>query len=295
VADPLILKAVEFGKLSSKFRKKWADEQALWEAGWLAQRKYDGCFGMAVITDYEAQMLSRTGEDYTTSCAHILAELQEAAACWVNFGPFIVLGEVWHPDLSFPTISGQFRKRAPSKLWFMANDILPIRLESNLPYAQRLSNLQSLLPEVGSTDNCYVRTVQPIPFTTDRTIMQEALALQGLGGYDGAILRDCGAGYSPVLVKNGEIVKVKPTLSLDLLCVELKEAVGEKTGRPVYTVGVRYKGLTTWVGSGVPHEWAAAPSLGQIVEIECLGITEDGKLREPRFKGIRFDKKEPDA
>lgn len=29
--------------------------------------------------------------------------------------------------------------------------------------------------------------------------------------------------------------------------------------------------------------------------VESLGLTADGKLREPRFKGVRFDKHEPDA
>ena len=34
--------------------------------------------------------------------------------------------------------------------------------------------------------------------------------------------------------------------------------------------------------------------IGKIVEVECLGVTEDGSLREPRIKGVRHDKIKPD-
>jgi DNA ligase-1 len=47
-----------------------------------------------------------------------------------------------------------------------------------------------------------------------------------------------------------------------------------------------------WVGA--VHGTDASPC-GKIVEVECMGITPDGRLREPRFKGIRYDKAGTDA
>src|SRR5690606_17449379 len=95
--------------------------------------------------------------------------------------------------------------------------------------------------------------------------------------------------------KVGELIKVKPTLALDLRCVNYGIETGEKTGRKVVTLVVHYRGVETTVGSGVPHDLDPYTVAGKIIEVECLGVTEDGKLREPRFKGVRFDKLEPDA
>ena len=118
---------------------------------------------------------------------------------------------------------------------------------------------------------------------------------QSLGGYDGAILRNPGTTYTPGLVKHGEIIKVKPLLSLDLRCVGWNSKPGEKTGRDVYTITVEYKGVLTDVGSGMPHNETDVPRPGDIVQIDALGVTADGKLREPRFIAIRHDKEEPDT
>lgn len=301
MADVKIMKAVDFDKLPAKLRKQYESVRGLQKAGWWVQPKYDGCFGMAVIRfgEGKSQMLSRTGEDYTPSCAHILAELKEAAVAERHVDSseydFVVLGEVWHPDLTFPTISGMFRKNAPSKLQFLANDLLPVGLATDEAYSTRYARLLSLLPEVSGSGfycgpvRCYLSGY------CQQDVNHYAAQLVAEGGYDGAILRDPNAGYTIGLVKKAEIVKVKPTLSLDLRVTGISTDVGEKTGRAVYTVDVEYRGVRTTVGSGVPHKVQDVPAIGQIIEVECIAITEDGKLREPRFKGIRYDKTEPDA
>lgn len=240
-------------------------------------------------------MLSRTGEDYTASCQHILNELRTLADESIgDWDDFVVLGEVWHPDMKFPEISGKFRKRAASGLLFVANDLLPVTLETARPYADRWCDLADLLCVPSDVAAQYIK-----PATTWEAGRWGgwpngyAADFKAEGGFDGAILRDPQAGYTIGEVKNGEIIKVKPVLSLDLAVLRTDTAPGAKTGRPVYTIVVEYRGVTSFVGSGVPHtlSWAT----GDIVEIECMGLTEDGKLREPRFKGVRHDKEQPDA
>lgn len=285
-----ILKAVEFEKCSAKFKKQYGGVDELWHRGWALQPKHDGCYGMAVIRGGgQSQMLSRTGEDYTASCQHILDEIEEAADDQDGNGwdPFIVLGEVWHPDLSFPTISGKFRKKAPSELQFIAHDLLPVGLETTAPYSMRLTCLMAMLPEIPD-GQCYVKAIETIPYQDDQTPLMHANRLKALGGYDGAILKDLTAGYSIGLASNGQIVKVKPVLSLDLELLRIASGIGGKTGRIVYTLVVEYNGVTSFVGSGVPH--ILTFEVGDIIEVECMGITDDGKLREPRFKGVRYDK-----
>lgn len=289
-----ILKAVEHSKTSAKFRKQYPTLGALEVAGWWLQRKYDGCFGMAVIRAAGgSQMLSRTFEDYTASCGHILDELREAADNQSGgWDDFVVLGEVWHPDLSFPTISGKFRKRATSELGFMANDLLPPELVTTAPYAERFENLQALLPYMVGASTGVVETFGSYGWADAEHMARTWVAE---GGYDGAILRDPNAPYTIEEAKAGQIVKVKPTLSLDLRVTGHSVEPGAKTGRAVVTLEVDYRGVKSWVGSGVPHDLRITEVHGRIVEVECLGLTEDGKLREPRFKGVRHDKLEPDT
>lgn len=287
MADYIVMKAVEFDKLPAKFKKQHGNVQALVDQGYFVQHKYDGCMGIAVIyPEGGSKMLSRTGEDYSLSCGHILSFLEGIAP-----GPTIFIGEVWQPieEAPFPVISGKFRAARPSpELRFIVNDMLPIGFDTTTSYRSRYGYLCTILPDFSRLYTACVAHTD----TGVRDVLGYALALQGQGGYDGAIVRNPDAGYTVGLVKNGEIVKVKPTLSLDLQCVQVMRNPGEKTGRDVFTLEVEYKGVRTVVGSGVPHQ--IGDLLGNIVEIECLGITADGKLREPRFKGLRFDKLKPD-
>lgn len=293
----LIMKAVEFDKLPVGFKKTHGSAQALVDKGWWVQPKYDGCFGMAVLRPYdESRMLSRTGEDYSASCGHILAALEAAAA--KVYGPewqeFVVLGEVYQPETPFPVISGNFRRQRPSpELVFVVCDVLPITLNTETAYTDRLARAWAIARANPVPELWFVNTFKN--GSVQCGVGEYAQRLVTSGGYDGAIIRDPLAGYSVGMVKKGEIVKVKPTLSLDLEVTAWAVDKGEKTGRDVFTIFVKYKGVTTTVGSGVPHKFEDVPKPGQIAEIECIGITEDGKLREPRFKGIRFDKEAPDS
>jgi len=295
MAEYNILKAIEFDKLAAKVRKQHADVHALQRAGWWLQPKYDGCFGMAVIEPERemCRMLSRTGEDYTQSCRHILDELHIAGEGYSAIG-FVVLGEVWHPKLKFPTISGQFRKRSPSWLQFMCNDLLPAKLVTEQPYAERFSALREMLPLVEENEGYHCHVVQCDFGRIECWAGSAAAELVAQGGYDGAILRDPRASYTLGTAREGQIVKVKPTLSLDLAVTAIFVEPGAKTGRPVYTLEVDYRGVRSMVGSGVPHAPGDEIHEGAIVEVECMGLTEDGKLREPRFKGVRHDKLKAD-
>jgi len=309
MAGELILKAVEFDKTSAALRKQYKDEDALFKAGWDAQPKYDGVFGMACIHEelMLSRLLSRTGEDYTLQCQHIIQVLWSRLMRVRGTGwhGAVVLGEVWHPELPQRTISGDFRRRKPAPhLVFMANDLLPMAedgmaAETSRSYYDRYEDLYATFGAYGTPT---VRVVQPAVISRDaeRTIMSDARAYVKRGGYDGLILRDPRAGYRRGLAKNGEIVKVKPSLTLDLRVVGIEEGLGKHAGR-LGSVTVEYRGVQTKVGTGFTDSdrvayWPDGKGiLGQIVEVEAMGLTDAGALREPRFKGVRYDKTEPDA
>jgi len=288
----IVHKPVELDATLAKFRKKFptvADLKHYW-----LQKKYDGCFGVAVLLDDGTQrMLSRTNEDYTPSCKHILRELREALeVAGQDSGVF--LGEVWHPDYTFPVISGKFRKNAPSNLAFVANDFLSVEDfqagHCDEPYKSRHQFLLDVLPEV---EGGYVSTAVTLYQWTGHP-HDYAMQWKAEGGFDGAIMRDPDGTWCAGAGKTGEIIKVKPVLSLDLPVTNEYLRRGEKTGRPVIVLEVEYRGVKSDVGSGVPHSAKLGDHMRKIVEIECMGLTEDGKLREPRFKGIRTDKLQPD-
>ena len=58
-------------------------------------------------------------------------------------------------------------------------------------------------------------------------------------------------------------------------------------GKPVRAGGLDYDTRRAWLSD-------PSSIIGKIVEVECIGITEDGSLREPRIKGVRHDKLQPD-
>jgi ATP-dependent DNA ligase len=55
-------------------------------------------------------------------------------------------------------------------------------------------------------------------------------------------------------------------------------------------------GVVCEVGTGLNDQDRKDPDwVGRIVEVEYLAVTKDGKLREPSFQRIRWDKKVPDV
>ena len=62
---------------------------------------------------------------------------------------------------------------------------------------------------------------------------------------------------------------------------------------------VEYRGVQTQVGTGFSdaerETIASQGTRNQIAEVEFMELTADGKLREPRFKGWRYDKEQPDT
>lgn len=290
------MKCVEWDKLSAKFKKSNSQRMAAHAGMWL-QRKYDGCFGRAYIHPERTlcTMESREGNDYSKSCAGILDDLHALAENHCSPDAFMVLGEVWLKDVPFPEISGRFRRQSKGvqDLGFVMHDILPPDMESERPYSKRYEDLMDFYLQGYDTSLSVASTYKVGEWDGDP--LDWAIIWKSEGGYDGAILRDHDAGYHCGLVKQGEIVKVKPVLSLDIRCFGYKYEPGEKTGRMVPTIEVEYRGKRTWVGSGIPHKLDLHGIAQRIVQIDCMGLTEDGRLREPRFITIRHDKAQPDT
>lgn len=270
------------------FKKKYPTLDDLPADEYIMMPKYDGCLAI-VVADGDGHVRTRTGEPIT-SIPHVLAQARKLLPGYVIFG------EAYKSNTPFKDISGAFRRHAPQDdLIVVAFDAVPgadwRAGKCDEPYKARLARLSEAWH------------ASPVPAiivasASDAGASQGfANALVAHGGYDGAILRRADAPWTVGASKNGEAIKVKPVKSLDLRAVDWFYGKGKHAGRAGGIV-VEYRGVQTQVGTGFSdaerETIASQGTRNQIAEVEFMELTADGKLREPRFKGWRFDKTEPD-
>lgn len=295
MANEIIQKATEWDKQCAALKKKYRSVDELTDAGdyhW--QPKYDGVH--VIIDTTTRTAFSREGTAYP-SVQHIVERLANACGTGLVFQ-----GEVWLSGVPFKDISGAARRQyLQPHLGVVLYDVHQrvdfVAGTDPFNYFDRLGALRLLLaklsgdPLIGGVRS-YPATPDTRPIGGWQVLAQEYVSQ---GGYDGLILRDLNAGWQAGPVRNGELVKVKPSVSLDLRVTGFITEVGEKTGRPVYKLLVDFRGEDRVIGSGVPHNLADLPELHDIIEVECMCINPNNTLREPRFKAVRHDKSEPDA
>ncbi len=296
----LVHKAVEVGKVQKKLQPTATELTH----DYLCQPKYDGCNMIAHKFGASPELVglqSRTGEK-----VHSAEHIKEAIA----LAPFMpggtYLGEYWHPYETQPAISGRFRdtKQQHDDMFFVIFDYLTNEEfdagHSPLTYSERVSRLPDLFFRV-EEGRSWVYPAESQGYLVDQEMspMDAARAFSEGGRYDGIILRKPSGTWTAGSGTKGEIIKIKPRLTLDLRVTGFELGKGKHDGR-IGTLLVEYKGKTQGAGTGLKDNEREVDEfedlwLGSIVEIECLGVTEDGYLREPVLKGKRFDKEEPDA
>lgn len=290
MADYIVQKAVEADKVKKKLQR--TNEEYARTFG--AQIKMDGCHAVLLLhNDHVTRMLSRTGE-IVRSMEHIEQEYLERYQEEIDrYGGIVLLGEAWNPNLPQNEISGLFRQHDPApRLGLIIFDVLTMDEfqtgHSPVPYTERIARL------AGNEDFGHDVTAWHEPGTYG-TVDEFLAKTMATPGRDGIILRDPNGTWTKGRGTTGEIVKIKPTLTFDLEVGGIGIDTGAKTGRPVYTLLVKFGDKVLIIGSGVPHQFEDVPKIGQIVEIEAMAMSAKGLLREPRFKGIRYDKLEPDT
>ena len=120
-------------------------------------------------------------------------------------------------------------------------------------------------------------------------------------GLEGIVLREMDACYQPGK-RNASMVKIKRGVSYDLKVLCVKEGKGKYKGMVGYLVCQWKDGKTINVGSGLTDEqrkrwWSGFfydEIVNKIVQVDAMAESTKGVLRQPIFKGIRFDKQEAD-
>lgn len=308
MGEYIVHKAVNLDKVKAAKRQVLSQPGYL-DNNYLGQRKYDGCsvvFKLTIAGEAD-QVLSRTGER-VRSLEWLLPHLQRLAAKMVvEHGGLVLLAEAWHPTYNFSTISGKYRAFAdwldPEIVVF---DAIPLDdFEDGYcptPYKERMGWFFGLSENGIGPEAAAVRPAAThfVPNTSGNETWQDYCnELVARGGYDGLILRDPEGTWTRGSGTTGEIIKLKRVLSFDLRCIGVEEGKGRLKGT-MGAIIVDFQGKPLRVGTGFTDEqrraWWQNPTQfsKDIVEIEAMDYSSDGLLREPRFKGIRFDKLETD-
>ena len=298
----IIHKAVDFSAVKVGVRKELGAESVddLATTHYL-QRKYDGCNAIVKVTPGGFEIRSRTNE-VVHSCDHIGVNAKALLAKRLERGEaFAVLGEVWRPNTAFADISGMFRRHnAEPSLQFVVFDMLTLDEfnvgRSMICFEDRYNFLYPYFRGGHALDPVRLcETYMPGSYGKPTDF---ATQLVSAGGYDGAILRSPYGTWTAGGGTDGEIIKVKAAETYDLRVVGVEEGKGKYKGTLGALVCKGPKGLVKVSGMADEQrdEWWADPTkiVGQIVEVQCLGFTNMGSLREPRFKGVRFDKESAD-
>ena len=307
--DYIVHKAVELDALSNKAKQALSANR-----DWIISPKYDGCHVVFAFDNGTfLGAYSRSGES-VKSMNHVAEELQRMY--YLDTGRIAICGEAWVFGKEFNEISGMFRRQRPQpELEFVPFDIVPFdyndqttsghplllgqldQLPCNVTYGLRLGQLIAGRKE-GWSKSCYLPVAVTLNCTLDdavekATALAKAYKKRTDSFYDGVVLANAYGEYTVGAGKGGEFIKVKPLISFTVTVTGAALDFGTKTGKNTaalkFTLNDREQKVSTGLTQAQVDEITAVGWDGYRIEVEAMGLTVNGLLREPRFKGIRND------
>lgn len=291
----LVQKAIDPSKLSKKAAADLLVDGQPRPELYFHQRKYDGCHVFIVRSnDGELHKFSRDGKP-VNSLGHL-------DRCLYDLPPGVYFAEAWFPNAEHRVINGTFRRSvAQPELELRFFDVVTLEgfqegIE-RVAYGERREALEALLyrhcktePRILIAHNCF-------------SWEAAELAAHPTDAYDGAVAWNKLSYWYAGAGKEGSALKIKNIVDLDLEVIGLNQEF-DKNGEPKESVGslvVRFaEGKELSVGSGLTklerRAWWLDPLdiKGRIVRVVGMKDSGKGSIREPRFKGIRWDKTEAD-
>jgi DNA ligase-1 len=270
------------------------------ENNFLAQPKHDGCCAVMVVGGEDSYCVSRTGEP-----VEALDTIREAVNEILGpFYPYALIGEAWNEYLPFNEISGEFRRhQRSSKLQFIVHDCIPfsnfISGECNVPYYDRFLKAYHIVRACNKSNPTLARWFSLVENFHAGVYKAEELLKRytAIPGYDGIVLKDPLGEWKAGNGTTGEIIKIKNKLSYDLRVIGTVPGKGKHAAK-IGSLVVDFNGSALGVGTGLTDKERELPEdywIGKIIEVEAMTFSSEGLLREPRYKGIRYDKVEADT
>lgn len=259
--------------------------------------KIDGVYCIAIATDDDIKIFSRAGNEYT-SLKHLerpLASLMEATHLDV------IIFEA-AANLPFPVVCGKIRsttEQAPFVTGYVHDGLTLSELlhGDGRTYKERFKTLTNAFDQFDfqGLTLLQMRTVETLEQA--HKIADEVID----NGDEGIVLRDPDATYHPNK-RDSTLVKIKRGLSYDLRVLCVKEGKGKYKGMVGYLQCQWKDGKVINVGSGLTDEqrrrwWSEYfydEIVDKIVQVDAMELSSKGVLRQPIFKGIRFDKTKAD-
>ena len=262
--------------------------------------KVDGVFCLALKLHDRVSIFSRTGELYT-SMGHIEEELNRTLRDQ-EIIIFEATAKGFHTEQA--TVSGWCRdkKNQHPALIAACHTYLTLSAfqgtqEMTFSYSNSLlsERIKEIYGRYVAGVSCYkipskaVGSLEEAQAYADRFIAK---------GREGVILRNHSAIYEGGK-RNLALIKIKERLSVDLKVLDVYEGNGKYSGNLGGLICQWKDGKTIRI-SGMTDEqrkaWWENPQeiIGKIVQVDAMKESSKGLLREPRFKGIRFDKLEGD-
>jgi ATP-dependent DNA ligase len=286
MSDYSIPKAIDIDNMAQYWRS--SVEEDILDRLYLITPKRDGC---ALHVEMEnGQIITCVSASGKPVCSvqHILEELQRV---FKHVSCAVLDMEVYADGLPFQGISGLFRRHKPQpQLRAMV---------FNGHFGQLSTGYEGRMSMFGQYLTGKSNLVEVTPPHTPWDLADawaEAVDRRDSGGFDGCVLHYKGAPYFTGRAAY-QSIKLKPLVSHDLEVIAVNEAVGEKTGRATCALVCRWKdGGVQEVATGLSHgqQASALDFIGKIIEVRGMGYTTSGKIREPRFAGVREDKLQPD-
>lgn len=307
MADYIVHKAVELSALSAKNR------EAIKHRSHVLSPKYDGCHAIFLFDNGKFLATKSRTNEHVFSMPHIGQSLLDHYP-FLQCGKHAIMGEAWIPGREFSDISGIFRRQSPQpELGFVPFDTVRwrydytedgrpvlgqyfdgVELQEQRDYLERLHTLIGERREAPSLVHI-PRFLVLDGADAWALAEEEARRLKKLGGYDGAVLADAHGRYVVGAGKGGEFIKVKPLLSVSLKVTGIACDKGERTGKNTMALICDLDGKAQKVSTGLTQaevdEYTEFPHniIGEVIEVEAMGYTVTGLLREPRYRGIRTD------
>lgn len=230
---------------------------------------------------------SRTGKVYE-GLNHIAEQLQNT--CEANI---ILDGELVVPDTTFQTSCGLIRNMydTPKAIYQIFD------APCDLILTDRLDIVEQYVLSLHKASN--VRFI-PHTFIYNESEAIKAFNTSREAGYEGIVLKNTESLYQKK--RSTDWVKLKNVSDISLKVIDTFPGKGRLANNMIGGVVAELpNGNTVEVGSGFTDVertlYHSNPQLiiGAIIDIQYHELTPDGSLREPRFKGVRYDKPMPDS
>lgn len=283
---------------------------------WLHEIKYDGYRIGALIHRGSVSLITRNGNDWTTTFPEIAAAVKELPVKRALIdGEAAVLLD--NGLTSFQALQGVLKQHQRGRLVYFVFDLLHLdgRELARLPLEERKAILRRFAGEVPSADTIIRYSHH---FQGDGTeVLREACRM----GFEGIVFKRRDLSYEPGRSRNW--LKTKCIKRQELMIGGYTEPEGSRTGIGALLVGVNVGGNLRFagkVGTGFTADVLTElrSRLNRLEQKECpfsprppgwLGRnahwvrpelvaavaftewTEDGKIRHPSFQGLREDKR----